>query len=145
MWCNFDNFHIFQHFFFLMNMNLYGPIWISHVWNSLNGFGPPYRLYSQCYLLLSPDFFETFCWELSFHFVIFSSEFPQWCYRQLVWPNNTYSRDYSHIYIQLKQVNIAKSIQTWNKFFREAWFRHAFTYGSISFTTFKTSLAQVKS
>ena len=37
IWSDFDNFHIFQHFFFLKNMNLPGPIWISHVWN----FGPP--------------------------------------------------------------------------------------------------------
>ena len=33
MWCVFDNFYIFQHFFFLKNMNLIRPIKISHVWN----------------------------------------------------------------------------------------------------------------
>ena len=39
MWSDFKNSCIFQQFFFLKNMNLTSPIWISHVWN----FGPPYE------------------------------------------------------------------------------------------------------
>ena len=36
MWSDFDNFNIFQHFFFLMNMNLLFFVRNFYVWNLLN-------------------------------------------------------------------------------------------------------------